>query len=106
MIVDIRTYTTHPGKMALWLDIYQQYAWPLQQKYLGDCVGFYTTSEGRLNQIIHIWRYESLADREARRGAMLKDPAWPVFMEKSAQSGYLVAQENSIAKPTPFFAAP
>lgn len=105
MIVDIRTYTIQPGKAQLWLDIYQQYAWPLQQKYLGDCVGFYVTTDGSLNQIIHIWRYESQADREARRGAMVKDPGWAVFMEKSIQSGYLVAQENSLAKSVSFFTA-
>lgn len=105
MIFDIRTYTFHSGKMQAWLEIYQQYAWPLQQKYLGDCVGFYTTIEGSLNKVVHIWRYESQADREARRAAMVQDPAWAVFVEKSAGSGCLVAQENSIARPTPFFAA-
>ena len=105
MIVDIRTYTFHPGKMQAWVDIYQQYGWPLQQKYLGNCVGFYTTAEGGLNKVVHIWQYESQADREARRGEMTKDPAWAVFLEKSAASGCLMAQENSIARPTPFFAA-
>lgn len=105
MIVDIRTYTLRPGKMQAWLDIYQQYAWPLQQKYLGDCVGFYTTFEGALNKVVHIWRYESQADREARRTAMMKDPGWAVFVDKSAQSDCIVAQENSIAKPTSFFPA-
>lgn len=105
MLVDIRTYTFHPGKMQTWLELYQNYAWPLQQKYLGDCVGFYTTVEGTLNQVVHIWRYESLADREARRGAMAKDPGWAVFLEKSAQSGCLAAQQNSIARETPFFMA-
>lgn len=105
MIVDIRTYTFHSGKMQAWIDIYQQYGWPLQQKYLGDCVGFYTTIEGGLNKVIHIWRYESQAEREAKRAAMAKDPGWAVFVEKSSQSGCLAAQENSIARPTAFFAA-
>lgn len=105
MIVDIRTYTFHSGKMAQWLEIYQEYAWPLQQKYLGDCVGFYTTIEGGLNKVVHIWRYESQATREAKRAAMAKDPGWALFVEKSSQSGCLAAQENSIARPTPFFAA-
>lgn len=105
MIFDIRTYTFHPGKMPVWIEIYQQYAWPLQQKYLGDCVGFYTTFEGGLNRVVHIWRYESQADREARRAALVKDPAWSVFLEKSTQSGSLLTQENSIARAAPFFSA-
>lgn len=105
MIFDIRTYKFHPGKMQQWLDIYEQYAWPLQQKYLGNCVGFYSTFEGGLHQVVHIWRYESQADREARRTALAKDPGWPVFLEKSTQSGTLISQENSIAKAAPFFPA-
>jgi hypothetical protein len=105
MIVDMRTYICHPGKMAAWLKVYEEYAWPLQQKYLGNCLGFYTSAEGKLNTVVHLWGFESQADREAKRAAMVQDPAWNVFMEKAAALGALAVQENSILKPAPFFAA-
>ncbi len=105
MIVDIRTYTFQPGKMPAWLKVYEEYAWPLQQKYLGNCLGFYTAAEGKLNTVVHLWGYESQGDREARRAAMLQDPGWSVFQEKVGALGALAAQENSILKPAPFFPA-
>ena len=105
MIVDIRTYKFQPGKMNAWLKLYEEYAWPLQQKYLGECLGFYTTIEGALNQVVHIWRYESQADREARRGAMTQDPGWAVFLEKVSKLDGFTSQENVMAKPAPFYTA-
>jgi len=42
---------------------------PVQQKFLGGLVGFFTCEIGTLNRIVHMWKYESLADREARRAA-------------------------------------
>jgi hypothetical protein len=47
VIVDLRIYTCKPNKMAEFVKIYQELAWPLQQKYLGKCLGWYTTVEGR-----------------------------------------------------------
>jgi len=49
-------------------------AWPLQQKYLGRCLGWFTTVEGELNTVVHIWGYEDQGDRERRRNAMAADP--------------------------------
>ena len=105
MIVDIRTYKFQPGKMNAWLKLYEEHAWPLQQKYLGDCLGFFTTIEGALNQVVHVWRYESQADREARRTAMMQDPGWGVFLEKVSKLDGFISQENVLGKSTPFFAA-
>lgn len=105
MIVDLRIYTTRPGKLAAFVKLYKEHAWPLQQKHLGDCVGWYTTVEGPLNQVVHLWRYASQADREARRTAMQADPAWVEFLRLSEEAGLVVAQENRILRPTDFFEA-
>ena len=102
MIVDLRTYTVKPGKLAAFVKLYQDHAWDLQQKYLGTCLGWYTVAEGTLNQVVHLWRYESQADREARRGAMVKDPGWAVYLKLSEEAGYLLAQENKFLAPTSF----
>ena len=103
MIVDMRIYTVRPGKLAAFVKLYQDNAWPLQQKYLGDCIGWYTTIEGTLNQVVHLWRYTSQADRETRRGVMATDPGWASYVRLSEEAGFLMAQENRILRATEFF---
>jgi hypothetical protein len=102
MIVDLRTYTVRPGKLAAYLKLYQEHGWPLQQKYLGTCLGWYTVAEGTLNTVVHMWRYDSQADREARRAAMVQDPGWKEFLRLSEEAGLLVKQENMFLTPTAF----
>lgn len=102
MIVDMRIYTTRPGKLAAFVMLYKDHAWDLQQKYLGRCLGWYTTAEGPLNQVVHLWAYDNQGDREAKREAMAADPAWGDYLRQSEQAGYLIAQENRILKPTDF----
>lgn len=102
MIVDMRIYTTRPGKLAAFVTLYKDYAWPLQQKYLGRCLGWYTVTEGPLNQVVHLWAYESMGDRETRRGAMAADSAWADYLTRSEDAGLLLAQENRFMKPTDF----
>ncbi len=102
MIVDMRTYSFKPGMMADWVALYEKEAWPIQKKYLGTCLGWYTSIEGKLHQVVHLWQYESQADREARRAAMAQDPAWKAFLTKAKELGAFTAQENSILAPAPF----
>lgn len=102
MIVDLRIYTCKPNYLADFVALYKEHAWPLQQKYLGNCIGWYTTAEGTLNQVVHMWAYESQADRERRRDAMAADPAWQGYLARAKEAGYLVSMENRLVKPTDF----
>lgn len=103
MIFDLRIYTFRNGsKMNAWLKVYEEYAFALQQKYLGKPVLFSTTDVGPLNQVIHIWSYPNQGERENRRAAMIEDPAWPEFMRRSAELDAIHAQENRILKSTSF----
>ena len=105
MIVDMRVYTCLPGKMPAWVALYEKEAWPLQKQYLGNCLGWYTSIEGKLHTVVHLWGYESQADRERRRAAMVQDPAWKAFIAKSNELGAFVSQENSIMAPSAFYQA-
>ncbi|WP_254070650.1 NIPSNAP family protein [Acidisphaera sp. L21] len=98
----MRIYTTRPGKLAAFVKLYKDYAWDLQQKYLGRNLGWYTVAEGPLNQVVHLWGYDSMADRDAKRSAMAADPGWSVYLKHSEEAGYLIAQENRFLKPTEF----
>lgn len=102
MIYDLRIYTTRPGQLGAWVKLYEEHAWPLQQKYLGKCVFFTTTEVGPLNQVVHCWQFASQSDRETRRNAMEADPGWTKYRTLSAERGYLLAQENRILKAAAF----
>jgi hypothetical protein len=101
MILEIRTYTATAGKTQTWLEYYRQNGLPIQQEILGKLVFFGTTEIGPLNQIVHIWAYNSLAEREQKRGAMAKDPRWHEYI-KNQPAGLLLAQDTKILNPTAF----
>ncbi|MCC7275075.1 MAG: NIPSNAP family protein [Alphaproteobacteria bacterium] len=101
MILDQRTYTLHPGKLAEYLAAYEAEGYPIQTRHLGKPFGYFFTEVGTLNQIVHMWAYESMADREQKRAAMAADPAWQAWVKKGP--GFFQHQENCILKSAPFF---
>lgn len=106
MILDLRIYTVRANRVPDFVELYRTAAWPLQQKYLGRCLGWYVPAEGQLNQVVHMWAYESQADREARRAAMAADPGWAEYLRKAAEADLLTHMENRILRPAPFWTPP
>ena len=102
MIVDLRIYTVRPGKAAEFVQLYQEHGWPVQNRILGRCLGWYTTFEGQLNQVVHLWGYDSQADRETRRTAMAADLEWKKYLAISGERGLVVSQENRMMRPSEF----
>jgi len=106
MIVDLRIYTCKPGRMGEFVALYEKLAWPLQKKYLGKCLGWYTTVDGAQNRVVHLWAYDSQADREARRKQMAADPEWGAYLKAVAEADVLLDMENRFLTPTGFSPAP
>lgn len=104
MIVDHRTYTIPHGKMKEYLERYEAVGLPLQRRYLGHHLGSYVSEIGTLNQVIHLWGFASMADREIRRARMEQDPEWIAFVEMNA--GTFAAQETRILRATSFSPQP
>ena len=102
MIFDMRIYTLYAGKAAAWLKMYEEYGHPTQVKHCGEPVLYATTEVGPLNQVVHIWGYESQADREKRRNALMNDPVFKEYLKRSAEMGAHQHQENRILKSTSF----
>ena len=100
MIIDHRTYTFHPRKIPEFLEIFEREGLPIQLKHLGNLVGYYISTIGTLNQVIHLWGYENLADMETRRAARDADPAWVAYGKKT--TGFIICQETKILKPVSF----
>lgn len=97
MIVDVRTYNIVPRKMAAYLELFEQYALPVQRRHIGEPLGYFVTLHGALNQVVHLWGFESLADMETRRAARDADPAWADYLGRT--EGLVVSQQNNLARP-------
>jgi hypothetical protein len=94
MIYEIRTYNAKPGQVG---EYFQRFAEGLEtrSKY-SQMYGMWQTEIGPLNQIVHIWSYDSLQQRAEVRAAAARDPSgkWP---PKSSE--LLVSQETDILVP-------
>lgn len=104
MIVEMRTYTMKPLRAAEFLALYEQLALPLQRKYLGHPIGFFVTEVGPLNQVVHLWGFDSLAERERRRHEMEGDPGWAVYRQRLRELDPLDHQESKLLKSVTFAA--
>jgi hypothetical protein len=100
MIVEQRTYTLHVGKIPEFLRLYETEGLPIQTRILGRLIGFFTTEIGPLNQVVHLWGYESLDDRARRRAEMVADPAWKALAPNILPM--IQVQESKILNPAPF----
>ena len=100
MIVEERIYIALPGKMMEYVGMYQAEGLAIQRPILGNLVGYFTSEIGTLNQIVHMWAYEDMADRAARRATLLSDPRWKAYSAKVTP--LLLSQENRILIPTAF----
>jgi len=96
-IVDHRIYTIRPRCMAAFLEAFDQLAMPILLRHLGAPLGFYVSSIGPLNQVVHLWAYESLDDFERRSAARDADPDFAAYLQ--ATRDLVVAQETRIIKP-------
>jgi hypothetical protein len=102
MIVEMREYTLHAGKVPEYLQLYEREGLEIQREILGHLVGYYATEVGdAVNQVVHLWAYESFEDREARRQRLAADPGWQSYLHKMRPM--LVAQRNRLMRPAPFF---
>ena len=75
MVHEMRTYTIKVGKLQEYLHLFEEVGLPIISKY-SQLVGFWYTEIGELNQIVHIWAYDSLDVRQERRSALYQDQEW------------------------------
>jgi len=105
MLYDVRTYTTHPGKLQKQLALYKEKGFATQCQHLGKPFAFLLPETGNINAFTHIWCYKDAADRELRRAAMKADPAWIEYVKLTADTAYYLHQENHLMYDSPFMSA-
>ncbi|MCS5724656.1 NIPSNAP family protein [Herbiconiux sp. CPCC 203407] len=96
----MRTYTIKPGRTEELIRLFTDHGLPLYQKYCGSLVGYYTSESGTLNQVVHLWAYRDVLDREVRRARLAEDPLWRVYLDQSLP--LVEHQESRILRPTSF----
>jgi hypothetical protein len=95
MIYEVRTYTLKPGSVAEAEKRFGE-AVPYRDKY-SKLGAFWHTDIGPLNQIIHVWPYESLQQRTEVRALSAKDEHWPPKIQE-----FIETMESEIMIPAPF----
>jgi hypothetical protein len=94
MIYEIRTYNVKPGQVAEYERRFSE-GLEVRSKY-SQLYGMWHTEIGPLNQVVHLWSYDSLQQRADVRGAAARDSSgkWP-----PNTNDVLVSQETDILVP-------
>ena len=100
MIVEERIYTLYLGKVPEYTRLMETEGIAIQEPVLGKLFGYFSTEFGPLNQVIHMWAYESLEERTRRRALLMQDQKWLAFLTKLRP--LIEKQENKLLIPMPF----
>ena len=100
MIVEQRDYHVFTGKLNELVGLYEQEGIAIQEEHLGGFVGAFTTDIGALSTYTSLWRYDSFAEREARRARLQQDERWRDFLARIQP--LIHTQQNRILVPTSF----
>ena len=95
MIIEMRTYTLQPGTLAEAEKRFGE-ALPAREKH-SKLAAFWHTEVGPLNQIIHVWAYDSFEHRAAVRAAAQKEEGWPPPIRE-----FVTHQQSEVFIPAPF----
>jgi len=95
--VEMRVYRSHSGALDRFFEIYEAEGLPIQISYLGNCIGYFRSIDGRIDEVVHLWGYSDLNDRIRRRAGLFADPGFKNFLVKGVP--HFSRQENMILRP-------
>lgn len=105
MIFDLRIYPLHNNTFGAWLNLYEERGHAAQVKHCGEPVLYAATQVGTMNQVVHVWKSDSQADRERRRDALMADPDFQAYLAKRRELGAHQHQECRVLE-APHLSAP
>lgn len=76
MIYELRTYTAAPGQIRAVVKNSAEVGRPIRGDDYGKLEGYWSTEIGPLGQVMHLWSYESLEERQRLRAALAENRAW------------------------------
>lgn len=98
MIHELRTYTLVPGKQAEYLKAAAEVGRKIRGDTYGKLEGFWSTEFGTLNQVVHLWGYADLNERERLRAELARNDEWTKSYLPQSRP-LVLAQENKILSP-------
>ena len=98
MIYELRTYNVKPGTVDLVENSLAQVL-SIREKY-SKLAGYWHTEIGPLNQVVHLWPYESFEQMSQITEAAVKDPSgkWPPQNPENS----ILEMESELLEPAPF----
>ncbi len=106
MIYELRIYRCVPGCKPALLSRFDNETLRIWEKHDIRQAGFWTTLIGKSSQeITDMLAWNSMAEREQRRGAFLADAEWVAVVARTEKDGQLVENISSqLLAPTAFSA--
>ena len=99
-MVEERSYHAYTGKLPELVRLYAEEGTHVQQEHLGNLIGAFTVDVGDVSTIVHLWGYESYAERERRRALLQADQRWKDFLTKIQP--LIHTQRTRMLLPTPY----
>ncbi len=102
---EIRTYTTHEGKLDDLHKRFRDHTNKLFRKQGMELVGYWTPTEGdrAKNTLVYILAYKDRAHRDKAWKAFLADPDWKGAFKASRKDGPIVSKvEKEFLTPTDY----
>ncbi len=76
MIYELRTYTVKPGTIGDMVKAASTVSREIRGDDYGKLEGYWSTEIGPLNQVMHLWSYSDLNERERLRAELASNPRW------------------------------
>ena len=76
MIYELRTYTAKPGTIAAIVKANAEVGRPIRGDNYGKLEGYWHTDIGPVNQVMHLWSFEDLVERDRLRAELAALDAW------------------------------
>lgn len=98
MIHELRTYTLLPGTQGEYLKISGEVGRRARGDKYGKLEGYWFSEFGTLNQVVHLWAYADLSERDRLRAELAKNDEWARGYVAQIRP-FQLAQENKFLAP-------
>lgn len=100
MIYELRTYQLAFGGLPEYLEVAKTMILPGVAEHGLEPLGFWSSEIGQLNEVVHLWAYADLNERQAKWAKWAKDPRRAEVAKRLR--GIVLSQSNKILSPTDF----
>ena len=104
-VFEMRTYTTHPGRLDALHARFRDHTNKIFVKHGMELVGYWTPTDEETSSttLVYILAYPSMEARQASWKAFINDPDWiKAFAESKADGPIVMKVENRFMAPTDY----